>query len=257
MPTALITGASQGIGEEFARLFAKDYYDLILVARSRDKLEKLSAGLRADRGIQIRLLVKDLTEPNAPHQIFQELKQASIAVDILVNNAGFGVHGFFRETDWEREAQMIEINIRALTHLTKLFLPGMVERKKGRILNVASTAAFQPGPLMAVYYASKAYVLSYSEALQNELAGTGVTCSVLCPGPTRSGFQEASGQSGNLLLFKLTFMEAAAAAHAGYKGLMKGNTVIVPGLMNKFLAFMTRFSPRCLAPWIVRKMQEK
>ncbi|HZC76160.1 MAG TPA: SDR family oxidoreductase, partial [Ktedonobacterales bacterium] len=187
--TALVTGASSGIGEELARLFARDGYDLVLVARGKTQLEALAAELRQRHGVSLTVLATDLAQPAAAQAIYDELTRAGITVDVLVNNAGYATYGSFTEIPAETELAMLQVNMAALTHLCKLFLPPMVRRGSGRVLNVASTAAFQPGPLMAAYYASKAYVLSLSEALANELRGTGVTVTALCPGPTRSGFQ--------------------------------------------------------------------
>src|SRR5712692_6004686 len=184
--TALITGASGGIGYELAKLFARDSYNLVLVARSADKLAQLAAELEKAYQIRATVVAVDLAQPDGPEQVFAATQKAAIEVDVLVNNAGFGQFGFYVETDLQEELQQIQLNIASLTHLTKLYVRPMVERRHGRILNVASTAAFQPGPLMAVYYATKAYVLSFSAALSNELQGTGVSVTALCPGPTAS-----------------------------------------------------------------------
>jgi len=197
MPTALITGATSGIGLELASLAAQDRHDLVLVARQRERLESVGRGLAEEYGVRVSVLPKDLSDPSTPPQIGRDLAARGIAVDVLVNNAGFGVYGLFAETEIDRELEMIQVNVVALTHLTKLILAGMLARRLGRILNVASTAAFQPGPLMAVYYATKAYVLSFSEALANETAGTGVTVTTLCPGPTPTGFAERAGSLRN------------------------------------------------------------
>ena len=194
--TALVTGASSGIGLELARLFAHDGYDLILVARSVEKLDRLGAELSARHGIRARTVGADLGSPDAPGAIAETLKQAAVRIDVLVNNAGYGVHGPFAKTELQTELDLLRVNVVALTHLTKLLLPTMLARRAGRILNVASTAGFQPGPLMAVYSASKAYVLSFSEALAEELAGTGVTVTTLCPGPVLTGFQARAGLDG-------------------------------------------------------------
>ena len=179
--TALITGASSGIGLDLARLFAKDGHDVVLVARSEGKLREIAAELERDFGMTAHVIVADLAKPDAPQTLVAQLP---VDVDVLVNNAGFGVLGPFVETDLAKELEMIQVNVVALTHLTKLLLPPMVARRRGRVLNVASTAAFQPGPLMAVYYATKAYVLSFSEAIADELRDSGVTVTALCPGPT-------------------------------------------------------------------------
>ena len=253
--TALITGASSGLGYEFAQLFAKNHYNLVLVARREQKLIELAAELRQTFGIEVKVIVRDLSAATAPELIDAELKQAGIQIDILVNNAGFATYGLFAETDATAELQMMQVNMTTLTHLTKLLLPGMVQRRTGKILNVASTAAFQPGPLMAVYYASKAYVLSFSEAIANELQGTGVTVTVLCPGPTESGFQKRAAMEQSKLVRGQPLMDARTVATLGYQGLMKRRTVVIPGLKNQLLALSIRLMPRSWVTQIVRKMQ--
>jgi short-subunit dehydrogenase len=254
-PTALITGASLGIGYEMARLFARDGSNLVLVARTENKLTEVAGALQSAHGITVHVLVKDLARPEAPEEIYQKLQYLGVPVDVLVNNAGFGAYGLFAESDPQRDLDMIAVNITALTHLTRLFLPDMLKRKQGGILNVASTAAFQPGPLMAEYYATKAYVLSLTEALANEVAGTGVTASVLCPGPTATEFQSRAGLKESPL-FASGVMSAEAVARFGYRRFLKGKTIIIPGLKNRFLLQIERFSPRALTPRIVRAMQE-
>lgn len=253
--TVLITGASRGIGYELARRFARAGHDLVLVARDRDALSR-AAGELAPSGVSVRTISCDLARPGSPSELFQEIQQQSVAVEVLVNNAGFGTFGPFAEGELATELEMMQLNVISLTHLTKLFLREMLPRGRGRILNVASTAAFQPGPLMAVYFATKAHVLSFSEALANELRGSGVTVSVLCPGPTRSGFQERAGMERSRL-FRWGVMDAAVVADAAYEGLMSGRTLIIPGLKNKLLAFSVRLGPRALIPHIVRKLQEE
>ncbi|HEX8292580.1 MAG TPA: SDR family oxidoreductase, partial [Pyrinomonadaceae bacterium] len=233
--TALVTGASGGIGEELARLFAADGHGLVLVARSRDKLARLAEELHEKHGVGARVLAADLARAGAPQEIFDELRGAGVAVDALVNNAGFGSYGLFAETDLRSELDLLQVNVVALTHLTKLFLPGMLARGRGYVMNVASTAAFQPGPLMAVYYASKAYVLSFSEALANECGGTGVRVSALCPGPTETGFVAAAGM-GDSKLFDRAVMDARTVAVEGYRGMLAGKTVVIPGRRNNLLA---------------------
>lgn len=254
--TALVTGASGGIGEELARLFAADGHDLVLVARSRDKLARLAAELEDAHGVSARVVASDLSRADSPREIFEELSGAGVAVDALVNNAGFGSYGLFAETDLEQELELLQVNVAALTHLTKLFLPAMLGRRRGYVLNVASTAAFQPGPLMAVYYASKAYVLSFSEALSNECEGTGVRVSALCPGPTETGFVAAAGM-GDSKLFDRGAMSARAVAEAGYRGLLDGRRVVIPGLRNNLLARSIGLFPRGLVTKVVRGIQEK
>jgi short-subunit dehydrogenase len=188
--TALITGASAGIGYELAKLFAHDRYNLVLVARNRDTLEQFATELQTQFGISARAVALDLTAQSAPQLLFDQLQRDGVLVDILVNNAGYGVYGEFAQMPEQEILGQIQLNITALTLLTKLFLAPMFERRSGKIMNLASTAAFQPGPLMAVYYASKAYVLSFSEALANELRGSGVTITCFCPGPTDTNFQK-------------------------------------------------------------------
>ncbi len=253
--TALITGASGGIGYELARLFARDRYDLVLVARSKEKLERLGDELGKKFGVSVKVIVKDLASPSAPEELLAEVRQASINVDVLVNNAGYATYGPFAKNDLRNELDMMQVNMVALTHLTKLFLPGMLERHDGKILNVASTASFQPGPLMAVYYATKAYVLSFSEALAEELQGTGVTVTALCPGPTRTGFQSRANLEGARLLRGI--MDVRPVAIAGYRALMRGQRVVIPGRVNWLFAESVRFGPRRLVTGIVRYMQER
>jgi short-subunit dehydrogenase len=255
--TALVTGASGGIGLELARLFAAGGYDLVLVARSAGRLEELAGELRSRHGITARVLAKDLARPESPDEVFRELEAAGVAVDVLVNNAGFGTFGPFAETDLGQELEELQLNVVTLTHLTKKFLPGMLARRRGGVLNVGSTAGFQPGPLMAVYYATKAYVLSFSEALAEELSGTGLTVSVLCPGPTQTGFQQRAGmETSKLFSGLLRVADAAAVARAGYEGFRAGKRVVVPGLLNKVAAQSIRVTPRVLAAKLVKKLQE-
>lgn len=254
--TALITGASGGIGYEFAKLFAQDGYNLVLVARSEGKLNDIANKFKDKFGISVKVIVKDLAKSTAPEEIFSETQQDNIKVDILVNNAGFATYGQFTEIDVNAELQMIQVNITCLTYLSKLYAKGMAERKKGKILNVASTAAFQPGPLMAVYYATKAYVLSFSEAIANELRDVGVTVTTLCPGPTESGFQERAKMEDSKLVSGRKIMDAETVAKAGYKSLMAGETVVIPGLKNQLLANAVRFLPRNVVTQMVRDTQE-
>lgn len=254
--TVLITGGSGGIGYEFAKLFARDRYNLVLVARTEQKLIEVAEVLKEQSGIAVKVIAKDLSKPTAVEEIFAELKQEDIKVDILVNNAGFGSYGLFVETDINTELQLMQVNMVALTHLTKLFLPNMLKQKYGKILNVASIAAFQPGPLMAIYYATKAYVLSFSEALANELKGSGVTVTALCPGVTASGFQARAEMEQSKLLSGPRIMKAETVAKIGYRQFMNNQTVVVTGLENKLLAFIVKFVPRSLLTQIVREIQE-
>jgi uncharacterized protein len=254
--TALITGASGGIGYELALLFARDRFDCILIARSRDKLTELAARLENEFRVKTLVIVKDLSRPTAVDEIYEEVTAEPMQVDVLVNNAGFPVFGLFNETDLRIELEMLQVNVIALTALTKLFLKPMIERRSGRILNLGSTASFVPGPLMAVYYASKSYVLSFSEALSNELRGTGVTVTVLAPGPTRTGFQKR-GQLEDSRLVQGEIADAASVALAGYRGLMAGKTLVIPGLTNKLVPWIARISPRGAVTRVVHRMQER
>ena len=245
--SALITGASSGIGRDFARLLARDGYHLFLVARSEGKLREV-----AEEVGHASVIVADLASPAAPQKIFD----AAGPVDVLINNAGFGISGPFVETDLKAELEIIQVNIAALTHLTKLFVRPMVARKSGRIMNVASTAAFQPGPLMAVYYATKAYVLSFSEAIADELHGTGVTVTALCPGPTSTGFAAVAGMESSRLFSVTRPMNSEAVARYGIRAMEHGKRVAIPGVANKLMAQSLRVSPRRLVTTIVRKLQE-
>jgi uncharacterized protein len=245
--SALITGASSGIGRDFARLLARDGYHLFLVARTEGKLREV-----AEEVGHASVIVADLTSPAAPQKIFD----AAGPVDVLINNAGFGISGPFVQTDLKAELEMIQVNIAALTHLTKLFMRPMVARKSGRIMNVASTAAFQPGPLMAVYYATKAYVLSFSEAIADELHGTGVTVTALCPGPTATGFAAVAGMESSRLFRVTRPMNSEAVARYGIRAMQHGKRVAIPGVANKLMAQSLRVSPRRLVTTIVRKLQE-
>lgn len=254
--TALITGASGGIGLALARLFARDGYNLVLTARSEDALRRLASELEKAHGIQAHVISADLTDPQAPAALYERTRQSGIHVDVLVNNAGFATYGPFADADPKSELDMLEVNVSALTHLTRLFLPAMIERRSGKVLNVASTAAFQPGPLMAVYCASKAYVLSFSEAIANELKGTGVTVTALCPGATRTGFiARAEMEKSNL--FRKGVMDVETVARAGYDALMKGRSFTIPGLANRFLAWSVRFMPRSVVPSVARRVMEQ
>jgi len=222
----------------------------------KKKLKEAAGEIQMKYVVHVRAIAKDLSEPNAPADIFTILQKENVSVDILVNNAGYGTYGAFSETDLEDELRMIHVNIASLTHFTKLFLKGMVKRKDGKIMNVASTAAFQPGPMMAVYYATKAFVLSFSEAIANELSGTGVTVTALCPGPTETGFQKRAKMEKTLLT-KTNLMDAETVAKLGYKSLMKGKTVEVTGVANKVLAETVRIAPRKFVTSIVRTLHKK
>jgi short-subunit dehydrogenase len=255
--TVLITGASGGIGYELAKLLARDRANLILVARSGDTLVEIARELQGNFYCNVKTIALDLADAHAPKFLFDQLQNEGITVDILVNNAGFGAFGEFAQIPEPEILGQIQLNISALTHLTRLFLPAMVARQQGRVMNVASTAAFQPGPLMAVYYASKAYVLSFSEALANELSGSGVTVTCLCPGPTNTNFAKRAGNDGTRLFKKIGGMSAEAVARDGYRGLMEGKTLVISGLQNWLVAESVRFAPRKMATAISRWISEK
>jgi len=255
--TALITGASSGIGLALARLFAQDWHDLVLVARSEAKLRELGDAFAKEHGTKTTVIPADLSKPDAAQDVVDALRAQSIEIDALVNNAGYGLAGAFVETDLTTELEMIQVNVVALTQLTKLLLPAMVARRRGAIMNVASTAAFQPGPLMAVYYATKAYVLSFSEAIADELRDSGVTVTALCPGPTETGFAAVADMTSSRLFNMSKPMTSAAVARIGYRAMKSGRRVVVAGMKNKLLAESVRVTPRRLVTTIVRKMQEK
>jgi hypothetical protein len=256
--TALVTGASGGIGEEFAKLFAAKGCNLVLVARRTEHLARLADSMARLHSVRVEQLSIDLSTAASPGQVLSFLDARGIAVDYLVNNAGFGTFGPFAQSDLETDLAQIQLNMTTVTHLTRLLLPGMLRRGRGRILNVASTAAFQPGPMMAVYYASKAYVLSFTEALANELKGTGVTATCLCPGPTRTGFLARAkiGDAEKLNQNKVV-MDASIVARRGYDGMMKGKRLIIPGLLNRIGAHATRLVSRQASARAVRRIMEK
>ena len=250
--TVLITGASSGIGLELAKCFAADGCRLVLVARNRQALEELAGDLSAKFKIETIVLPADLTLPNAPKQIFDSLADRKIGLDVLVNNAGFGLHGPFADMPVERELEIIKVNVMALTELTGLFLPQLVQKKGGGILNVGSVAGFVPGPNMAIYYATKAFVQSFSEALAEELVGTGVSVTVLCPGPTESNFG-AVARGERTRLMQSSKMSAESVARFGYFAFRTKETVAIPGIRNRSLTFLTRLAPRKT----VRKMVKR
>jgi uncharacterized protein len=254
MSTVLITGASGGIGLELARLFARDRHRLVLVARSADRLAQ-AAGELEPLGATVRTMALDLATPGAATSLFQQLERDQILIDILVNNAGFGTFGEFREMGEDQIRGQIQLNVTALTELTRLFLPGMVARRSGRIMNVASTAGFQPGPLMAVYYATKAYVISFSEAVANEVRESGVSVTCFCPGATHTGFARRAGNDKSRL-FHLAAMPADKVALDGYRAVMEGRTLAISGAQNWLVAQATRFAPRKLVTAVSRWISE-
>ena len=250
--TALVTGASGGIGEDLARLIAAGDRNVVLLARSTDKLQALASDLSSAHRIDATVLAADLAEPGAADQVARTLAARGTTIDMLVNNAGFGTAGGFVREEAAEQLRLLQVNILALTALTRLLLPGMIERGRGRVLNVASTAAFQPGPFMAIYYASKAYVLSFSEALSEETAGTGVTITCLCPGPTKTGFQDRA-HIQKARIFHLGFMmDSATVAQAGYDGMLSGQRLVIPGMVNKIGVQSVRTTPRAIVLKIVR-----
>jgi short-subunit dehydrogenase len=253
---ALVTGASSGIGYEMAKLFAQDGKNIVVVARSQDRLEKLKTEIENKSGTKVIVLVKDLSKPNAPQEIFSELGKKSINVDVLVNNAGFNVYGEFAGTDWGQEAEMLQVNITSLTQLTKLFLKKMLENKSGKIMNVASGAAFAPLPLSSVYAATKAYVLHFSEALANEVEGTGVSVTCFCPAATRSRFYERANAE-DIKMAKGRMMDSDRAARIGYAALKKGKVIKVAGVSTSLICFAPRLAPRSLVTKISRSFLER
>lgn len=254
--TVLITGVSGGIGKELADRFAKGGHNIVLVARSEGKILDLAQEYQNKYGIQATVIAKDVAAPGVPEEIFNELKEKKIVVDYLINNAGFGLFGTFMETDMEQEINMIDINIKSLTVMTKLFLPDMIKRGHGGVMNVASLVGFFPGPMMSVYYATKAYVLSFTEALENEVSGTGVTVTALCPGLTSTGFVDRSGMGASKMV-RGTIMEAGQVAEGGYRGFLRGKTLIMPGARNRFIAFMPRLLPRKIMTRMIRSSQDR
>ena len=253
--TVLITGASGGIGYELAKLFARDHHNLVLVARSADKLAEVAAELQP-HGVTVKTIALDLATTPAPKFLFDQLQREVIAIDILINNAGFGAFGEFAQMPEEEILGQIQLNITALTLLTKLFLPPMLARGSGRIMNVASTAGFQPGPLLAVYYATKAYVISFSEAIANELGNSGVTVTCFCPGATHTGFAKRAGTEKSRLFKQLGGMSAEKVALDGYRAVMAGRTLAISGVHNWLVAQSTRFAPRKMVTAVSRWVAE-
>jgi short-subunit dehydrogenase len=254
---AVVTGGNSGIGLELARLLARDGHDLLLVARDAARLEEAAAALRAHQ-VAVETCAADLSQPGGLDAVKAALGAHVGEVEVLVNNAGFGLQGAYAETPWETELQMVQVNVVALAALTKWVLPGMVARKRGRILNVGSTAGFPPGPFMSVYYASKAFVNSFSQALSAELEGTGVTVSVLCPGPVETRFQAQANMEGSRLMqVRAAVLPASEVAEQGYRGLLDGEPLVVPGLFNKLGVFSQRFMPRGAVAALTRRLNQR
>lgn len=256
MANVLITGASAGIGKEFARIYARRKHNLILVARREDALRQLSEQLRTEYGVTAHVIPVDLADPDGASAVKQAVDTAGIEVSLLVNNAGFGINGAFARVDEQSHLDIIQVNITSLVRLTRMFLPGMLNRGAGGIMNVASTAAFVPGPMMAVYYATKAFVLSFTEALANEVAGSGVKVSCLCPGATLTEFQIRSGMDKTNLFKSGSVMSAQTVAEMGVNGLERNQTVVICGATNQFAVTTSRFVPRKVTTAIVRRLQD-
>jgi short-subunit dehydrogenase len=253
--TALVTGASSGIGMELARILAEHGHDLIVVARTEQMLQELAGELRGRYGVQVTVLVADLAQADAPRMLYDAIAERGLQVDLLINNAGFGLAGRFGETPLGRELEMVHVNVSAVTALTKLFLPPMIARRRGRVMNVASTAAFQPGPYMAVYYATKAYVLSFTEAVDEELRDTGVTLTAFCPGPTRTQFNAIAHVRKSRLFPDGAMMDARDVARAGYQAMMRGRRVAIPGFFNRLGVFGATKLSRRIATRIAGRLQ--
>ena len=254
--TGLVTGAASGLGYEFSILLAQDSFDLVLVDIDEEKLIAVKQEIRAIYQVQVDIIICDLSKSGCVELIYEQIKDRNI--DVLINNAGFGLYGFFSETEWELEESMIYMHIMVMTHLTKLILKGMIKMKSGKILNLSSVAAFQPGPLMAVYYATKAYILSFSEALANEVKGTGVTVTVLCPGQTKTNFQKITAKNSKEKLSSAGFLSLAdpvKVALYGYNDMHSGYSKSVPGLINKFLILASRITPNRFSLPLIRKIQ--
>ncbi|UJH68772.1 SDR family NAD(P)-dependent oxidoreductase [Allomuricauda sp. SCSIO 65647] len=253
---ALITGASSGIGKELARIHAEQGGDLVIVARSKEKLEALKSELESNHGVQVKIIAKDLTVSNAPREIYDEVSNTGIEVEYLINNAGFGGRGKFYERSWEQDLAMIDLNVVALTALTRHFLPGFVSRNQGRILNVSSTASFMPGPLQAVYYATKAYVTFFGNAIAEELHDTNITVTTLMPGATETEFAKVSGMDKTDLFDKT--VSARSVAKDGYDGMLNGKLDVVSGLRTnqKLMMKMIPFMPKKMLLKQIRKLQE-
>jgi short-subunit dehydrogenase len=253
-PVALITGASSGIGLDLAKLFSQGGHDLVLVARNEGALKALAEDLEKKHGIKAHVLAKDLNRVESAQEIFDELTAKAIAVEVLVNNAGFGTHGPFARSDLAKELAMIQVNVVALIQLTRLFLPQMLSRKSGKIMNVGSMAGFVPGPYMSVYFATKSFVLSHSVSLAQEVRGKGVIVSALCPGPTKTEFQKRANIAESKVLNKPRSMMSMDVAKAGYEGLMAGKTIVVPGLSNKVIRVASKIAPRGVLAKVVGKL---
>jgi uncharacterized protein len=254
---ALITGASAGLGEQFAQLFARDGNDVILVARSAARLQALASKLQQEHSITAHVMPADLVDAGAPQRLFDQVKAQGLEVEYLVNNAGFGSNGAFLDLDLAKEVEMVEVNCTALLKLTHLFAHPMRERRSGRILNIASTAAFQPGPYMATYYATKAFVVSFTEALAHELHGSGVTVTCHCPGATQTEFASRAGNEKSRLFQRKGVAQASDVAEDAYQAMMKGRVLAVHGVVNWLLMESVRLSPRAAVRSIAASLNQK
>ncbi len=255
--TVLITGASSGIGRDLARLFAGEHYSLILVARDRAALEAVADELHRQFLVKAVVIACDLADRNALEAMITGLVRENTVVDVLVNNAGFGMEGPFSETDWASEQLMIDLNIHAVVRLTKAFLPQMISRNSGKILQLGSTAAFQPGPFYSIYFASKAFILSFSDALSAELRGTGVTITTVCPGPTHTGFERRLGPHSALFSNGIPISNSTVVASAAFNALMQGRRSIIPGIANRVLRFISTHAPRSFVLWVMAQILKK
>jgi len=255
--TALITGASGGIGLELARIHGQKGDNLVLVARNKIKLDAIKSELESKHHISVFIISMDLAVADSAKELYDVVKKQNISIDYLINNAGYGDYGFFADSDWEKESRMIQLNISTLTQLTRLFLTEMIHNGSGKIMNLGSIASFQPGPLMAVYCATKAFVLSFSEALNNEVADKGITVTALCPNLTESGFVDASAMNESKMAKGRKLPTAKEVAEYGYKSMMKGRAVAVHGFITKVMVKSVRLVPRWLVVKITRKLMEK
>lgn len=242
--TALVTGGASGIGFELCKLLAKDGHDLVLVDMNEVGMLRAADQLRTEYGVKVKVLYKDLSDPNAAKEIYEKLERLGIEITTLVNNAGYGLSGRFTELELDDQLQMMQVNMNAVVSLTSYFLPRLLEQKQASILNLASIAAFQAGPFMATYFASKAFVLSFSEALASELTGTNVSVTSVCPGPTDTGFARRAGANGSIAFKKSTMMNVVDVAHEAYAAMKSKRAVVIPGLTNKMAILASRFVPR-------------
>jgi len=262
MKTVLITGASSGIGREFAKIYAQNNYNLVIISRRYERMNELKEYIlkNINSKLMIEIICMDLSVEGASKKLYDIIKRKNIVVDTLINNAGIGIYGEFSEytpMEIEKNNKMINLNLKASIELTKFFLDDMLSRSCGRILNVASIAAFQAGPMMATYYASKAFILSFSEALREELKKTDIVVSVLCPGPTATEFEKSSDLTETGLFSKMKVMSAEKVAKIAYRDFSKGKRIIIPGIINKLAVFGTKIVPRVVATKIAGKLQEK